>query len=161
MHRAFAFGRIIIRTFVNNLSVGATGHEAMQGTRRHEQLTPILKAYFKADPLAIGRAAMADIASHVMKGAPATAHQLGLRMWRGLKMQAPQGSDFAARRMIALYKVNLDPGILHTLTVPAFAKKAMDIAIADWRQDQDPGQFCLFNLHSDFICRRDLSSFTF
>jgi hypothetical protein len=50
-HGPITFWRIVIRTFIDDLSVGLAGDKSMQKTGRDQQLFAILKAQIFADPL--------------------------------------------------------------------------------------------------------------
>ena len=107
---------------------GRAGDEAVQEPRRHQQLPAVLEAQLLADPLAPGRAALADVDRHVEQRAAPAAHQLVLGMGRRLEMQPADRAGHARERMVVLHEIEIEAPFRHPRPVPAFAEEAAVVA---------------------------------
>ena len=108
----------------------------MGKARRHQQLLAVLETQLDPEPLAIGGRALANINRHIEQCAAPAAHQLVLRMGRGLKMEPANCARRHRQRMVVLHKRNGDPAFLQRAGAIALREKPPMIAETR-RRDND------------------------
>ena len=142
------FGRRIIGggAFVEKFGAILQADEAMRKARRHPEHLLVRGGQFQPDPFAEMRAGLADIHRHVPHPASDHADQLALRIGV-LEMQPAQ---HAARRlaMIVLHEVEVQPGRLEGVRIPAFVKEAAIVAEHARFDDQRAGNGGFHDVHA-------------
>ena len=87
-------GRIEIRHFVEDLSVGLQGDEAVSEALWHEHLAPIAARQFRPHVSTEGLRTAPQIDSYIQDRAPDDPHEFVLRERRSLKMQSTDRPGF-------------------------------------------------------------------
>ena len=114
---------------------------------RNQQLLAILETQLRAEPSPEGGASGPDVHGDVKEPPLAAAHQLGLCMRQGLKMQASHGTHGGGQVMVVLHEIKLNPVLGQKALVPAFGKETPSVTKAERGQNLQSRKPRFFNLH--------------
>src|SRR5580693_281184 len=93
------------------------------------------------------RRGAANVDRHVEDPAARATHELILREWRRLEVQAAQGADRGRIGMVVLHEGEFKAGVLPVEAVIDLGKKPTCVAVFLWRHDLDRRNCGLFHLH--------------
>ena len=128
-HEAALVVRMIdVVTLIAELGLVGEHKEAVREMLRNEELALVLRGENHALPLAVGRAAVAQVNRHVENRAAHDAHELGLRMLN-LEMEASQHT-LGARRLVILDEIDVDAARHEVRLLVGFHEVAAVIPVA-------------------------------
>ena len=138
--------------FVGDFRLVLQRQEPVQKPRRDPELAAIHGAQLLPMPLPVGRTAAADIDRNIEQTTTPAAHELALRIGRGLKVHTPDRVRLSRNGMVVLYEVRQHQvGLRQRPLVPGFREIAARIAEPFRRQAQDAGQAGLFDLQGRIL----------
>ena len=118
----------------------------MRKASGNKQLRAIFGTQRVTCPVPIGWTAFADIDGHIENRATTAAHELGLGMWRRLKVEPSHSASLCRQGMVVLYKVHADTEICIHAPAVCLGKEATVIAKACGCYEQDASQVRLMNV---------------